>query len=50
MEAGIQIEADIATAQVREANSELALLNDQNQLDIALANLPRIMRLNPATL
>ena len=49
VEAGIQIEADIATAQVREANSELALLNDQNQLDIALANLPRIMGLNPAT-
>ena len=49
VEAGIQIEADIATAQVREANSELALLNDRNQLDIALANLPRIMGLNPAT-
>ena len=49
VEAGIQIEADIATAQVREANSELALLNDQNQLDIALANLPRIKGLNPAT-
>ena len=49
VEAGIQIEADIATAQVREANSELALLNDQNQLDIALAYLPRIMGLNPAT-
>ena len=48
VEAGIQIEADIATAQVREANSELTLLNDQNQLDIALASLPRIMGLNPA--
>jgi outer membrane protein TolC len=50
VEAGIQIEADVATAQVREANDELSLLNDQNALEIATATLPRIMGLDPATL
>ena len=50
VEAGIQIEADVATAQVREANDELSLLNDQNALEIAMATLPRIMGLDPATL
>ncbi len=50
VEAGIQIEADVATAQVREANDELSLLNDQNALEIAMASLPRIMGLDPATL
>ena len=50
VEAGIQIEADVATAQVREANDELTLLNDQNALEIAMATLPRIMGLDPATL
>ena len=48
--AGIQIEADVATAQVTEANDELSLLNDQNALEIAMATLPRIMGLDPATL
>lgn len=50
VEAGIQIEADVATAQVTEANDELSLLNDQNALEIAMATLPRIMGLDPATL
>ena len=48
VEAGIQIEADIAAAQVQEANNELTLLNNQNQLDIALSNLPRVMGLDPS--
>lgn len=50
VKAGVQIEADIATAQVREANDELNLLNDENELEIAMANLPRIMGLDPGTL
>ena len=50
VQAGVQIEADIATAQVREANDELNLLNDENELEIAMANLPRIMGLDPVTL
>lgn len=50
VQAGIQIEADVATAQVTEANDELSLLNDQNALEIAMATLPRIMGLDPATL
>ena len=48
VEAGIQIEADIAAAHVQEANNELTLLNNQNQLDIALSNLPRVMGLDPS--
>ena len=48
VQAGIQIEADVAAAQVREANDELNLLNDQNQLDIALARLPRVMGFDPS--
>ena len=47
VQAGIQIEADVAAAQVREANDELNLLNNQNQLDIALARLPRVIGLDP---
>ena len=50
VEAGIQIEADIATAQVREGNDELSLLNNRNDLEIAMATLPRLMGLNPGTL
>ena len=50
VEAGILIEADIATGRVREANDELNLLSDQNELEIAMANLPRIMGLDPGTL
>jgi len=47
VQAGIQIEADVAAAQVREANDELNLLNNQNQLDIALVRLPRVIGLDP---
>ena len=50
VEAGIQIQADIATAQVREANDELSLLNNRNDLEIAMATLPRLIGLNPGTL
>ena len=37
VQAGIQIEADVATAQVREANDELSLLNNQNDMEISRA-------------
>lgn len=49
-EAGILIDADIATARVREANSELSLLNNQNSLQISQATLPRLMGLDPGLL
>ena len=49
-EAGILIEADIATARVREANSELGLLNNENSLQISKATLPRLMGLDPGVL
>lgn len=49
-EAGILIEADIATARVREANSELSLLNNKNSLQISQATLPRLMGLDPGLL
>jgi outer membrane protein TolC len=50
VEVGSQIEADIATALVREANDEFSLLNDQNALEIAMASLPRLMGLDSGTL
>jgi outer membrane protein len=49
VEAGILIEADVATAQVREANDELSLLSNENALNIALATLPQLMGFRPAT-
>ena len=49
VEAGSAIEADIATARVQQANSELTLLNDMNNLDLAKANLALIMGFDPAT-
>ena len=49
-EAGVLIKADIATARVREANSELGLLNNQNSLQISQATLPRLMGLDPGLL
>ena len=49
-EAGVLIPADIATARVREANSELGLLNNQNSLQISQATLPRLMGLDPGLL
>ncbi|MCZ6679849.1 MAG: TolC family protein [Candidatus Poribacteria bacterium] len=50
VEAGVQIPADVATAQVLESTDQLTLLNDQNELQIAMATLPRIMGLDPGTL
>ena len=49
LEVGSAIEADVATAQVREATDALALLNVQNNLVLELAGLPRIMGLDPGT-
>lgn len=49
-EAGILIPADVATARVREDNSALSLLNNQNSLQISQATLPRIMGLDPGIL
>ena len=49
-EAGVLIPADVATARVREANSELGLLNNQNSLQISQATLPRLMGLDPGLL
>ncbi len=43
------IEADVATAEVREANDELNLINDQNALEIAMADLPTLMGLDTGT-
>ncbi len=48
--AGILIPADEATARVREANSELSLLNNKNSLQISQATLPRLMGLDPGLL
>lgn len=49
-EAGYSIEADIAAAEVREANDELSLINDENAVEISRANLSTIMGLDPGTL
>ena len=49
-EAGILIPADEATARVREAQSELSLLNNRNSLQISQATLPRLMGLDPGIL
>ena len=49
-EAGILIPADVATARLREGNSELSLLNNQNSLQISQATLPRLMGLDPGLL
>ncbi len=50
VEAGSLIPADIATAEVREANDQLSLLNNQNSLQIAQATLPRLLGLDPGVL
>lgn len=49
-EAGRSIEADVAAAEVREANNELNLINDQNALEIHRADLATLMGLDPGTL
>jgi outer membrane protein TolC len=43
------IEADVAAAEVRVANDELNRLNDENAVNIARANLPTVLGLDPAT-
>ena len=48
-EHGSLIEADVANAEVSEATSELNLLNDRNALEVALANLPTVLGLDPGT-
>ena len=50
VEAGSLIPADVATAEVREANDQLSLLNNQNSLQIAQATLPRLLGLDPGVL
>ena len=49
VKSGYLIEADIATAEVRQASDELTLLGDQNSLNIAKARLARRMGLDPTT-
>jgi outer membrane protein len=49
-DAGKLIEADVASAEVREASDELNLINDQNALEIAMADLPTLMGLDTGTL
>ncbi len=49
-DAGVLIPADVATARVREANSQLSLLNNQNSLQVSQATLPRLMGLDPGLL
>jgi len=49
MEAGYKVEADVLAAEVREANDELKLIEDQNNLKIAKANLAMAMGLDPGT-
>lgn len=49
VEFGISIEADIATARVQQATEELALINDQNNLELAKAELAVRMGMLPIT-
>lgn len=48
--AGTLIPADVATAELREANDQLSLLNNSNSLQIAHATLPRLLGLDPGIL
>jgi outer membrane protein len=50
VEAGLAIEADIATTRVQQASDELAVINDRNNLDLAEADLAVIMGLDPSVL
>jgi outer membrane protein TolC len=47
VEVGIAIEADVATARVRQASDELAVINNRDNMDLAKANLAVLMGLNP---
>ena len=48
--AGSLIPADVATAELQEGNNRLALLQNQNSLQIAKARLPRLLGLDPGVL
>ena len=50
VEAGTLIPADVATAELREANDELSLFNNRTSLQIAQATLPRLLGLDPRIL
>ena len=50
VEAGSLIPADIATAELREGNNRLTLLQNQNSLQVAQARLPRLLGLDPGVL
>ena len=50
VEAGTLIPADVATAELREGNDALSLLNNRNSLQIAQATLPRLLGLDPGLL
>lgn len=50
VEAGSLIPADVATAEVREGNNILTLLQNQNSFQVAQAQLPRILGLDPGVL
>ncbi|MCY3743712.1 MAG: TolC family protein [Candidatus Poribacteria bacterium] len=50
VEAGTLIPADVATAELREANDELSLFNNRTSLQIAQATLPRLLGLDPGVL
>lgn len=47
LEAGRSIPSDVATARVQQANDELALVNDENNLKLARARLASLMGLDP---
>ena len=48
-EVGKLIEADVAAAEVREASEELNLLNDQNAVEVEMADLVTLMGLDSGT-
>lgn len=49
LEAGRGIPSDVATARVQQASDELALINVQNNLELARARLAFLMGLDPGT-
>ena len=49
IEKGWATEADLATARVQQANNELTIINDRNNLEISRANLAVVIGLDPET-
>jgi outer membrane protein TolC len=49
LQLGEAIEADVAAADVRVANDELNIVNEENNLNLARADLPAAMGLDPGT-